>query len=120
MNKDTMIQQVALWNDAAEDPPKEVGSLIILAYRHKKFDMQKINWGAEIDFERSRNGRVEMNWDLDEANTQKLMTLMKARSGKELLYKMFKRFRKHKSLADFAISHFFTENDIKVDYYVYY
>lgn len=115
-----MIYQALLWNDAAEDPPKKVGTLIILSYRHKKLDMQKINWGAEEDFKRSRDGRVEMNWDLDEANTQKLMTLMKARSGKELIYKMYRRFRKDKYVADFAISHFFVENDIKVDYYVYY
>ena len=94
MDKDKMIYQALLWNDAAEDPPKKVGTLIILSYRHKKLDMQKINWGAEEDFERSRDGRVEMNWDLDEANTQKLMTLMKARSGKELIYKMYRRFRK--------------------------
>lgn len=117
MDKDKMIYQALLWNDAAEDPPKKVGTLIILSYRHKKLDMQKINWGAEEDFERSRDGRVEMNWDLDEANTQKLMTLMKARSGKELIYKMYRRFRKDKYVADFAISHFFVENDIKVDYY---
>ena len=51
MDKDKMIYQALLWNDAAEDPPKKVGTLIILSYRHKKLDMQKINWGAEEDFE---------------------------------------------------------------------
>ena len=82
--------------------------------------MVKVNWGAEEDWERSRDGEVEMNWYFDEENTKKIMLRTGTHSAKDMMQAMYERFGKYKDFADFHIEKWCNEKDIKFEYYVHY
>lgn len=58
--------------------------MLAIGYDNGKFYIVKVNWGAEEDWERSRDGEVEMNWYFDEENTKKLMLRTGTHNGKDL------------------------------------
>lgn len=103
-----------------DDASKKVGTMLAIGYDNGKFYMVKVNWGAEENRERSRDGEVEMNWYFDEVNTKKLMMRTGAKNGKYLIAEMVRRFSKHKDFAYFHIEHFCKEKEISYDYYMHY
>lgn len=40
----------------------KIGSMCSMECSTEKFLLVKVNWGAEEDFERSRDGEVELSW----------------------------------------------------------
>ena len=108
------------FRDDAENGNVEVGTLFAIGYQDEKFYMVKVNWGAEEDWERSRDGEVEMNWYFDKENTKKIMLRTGTHNAKDMMQAMYERFGKYKDFADFHIEKWCNEKDIKFEYYVHY
>ena len=96
------------------------GVLFAIGYRDEKFYMVKLYWGAEEDYERSRDGEVEMNWYFDEENTKKIMLRTGTHNAKDMMQAMYERFGKYKDFADYHIEKWCKEKEIKFEYYVHY
>lgn len=108
------------FHDDAENGRVSVGTLLAIEYRDEKFLMVKVNWGAEDDWERSKDGEVEMVWYFDEENTKKITLRTGTHNAKDMMQAMYQLFGKYKKRADFYIQKWCKEKDIKFDYYVYY
>ena len=50
------------YNDTLSSPP--MGSSCLIECDSDSFRLVKTNWGAEEDYERSRDGEVEMTWSI--------------------------------------------------------
>lgn len=103
-----------------DDVGKPIGTMLSIAYDNGKFSIVKVNWGAEEDYERSRVGEVEMNWYFDEENTKKLMLRTGTHNGKDMLRALHERFKEKADMADFYITKFCDEKEIKYIYNVFY
>lgn len=103
-----------------DDRGKSIGTMLSIAYDNGKFSMVKVNWGTEEDYERSRDGEVEMNWWFDEENTKKLMLRTGTHNGKDMIKAMYERFKDKADIADFFIILFCDEKKIEYTYNVYY
>lgn len=103
-----------------DDGVKSEGTMLSIAYDNGKFSMVKVNWGTEEDYERSRDGEVEMNWWFDEENTKKLMLRTGTHNGKDMIKAMYERFKDKADIADFFIILFCDEKEIEYTYNVYY
>lgn len=108
------------FHDSAENGQVDVGSMFAIGYQDEKFYMVKVYWGAEEDYERSRDGEVEMNWYFDEENTKKIMLRTGTHNARDMMQAMADRFSKHGDFADHYIEKWCNERDIKFDYYVHY
>lgn len=103
-----------------DDIDKSIGTMLSIAYDNGKFSIVKVNWGAEEDYERSRDGKVEMNWCFDEENTKKLMLRTGTHNGKDMLRALYERFKEKADMADFYITKFCDEKKIEYTYNVFY
>lgn len=105
-----------LWDDKG----KEIGSKIVMSVRDGKFCLVRLNWGSELDKERSRRGVVEKNVLLDEANTKILMKEMDAEDERELLTNLRLCLFPHVLAADSEITnlcdHFGAKYEIRYNY----
>ena len=108
------------FHDDAADGHVDEGTLLAIEYRDEKFYMVKVYWGAEEDWERSRDGEVEMNWCFDEENTKKIMLRTGTHNAKEMMQAMYERFGRYKDSADRHIEEWCQEKEIKYSYYVHY
>ena len=108
---------IKLHDDAANS---RVGTMFAIGYQDEKFYMEKLNWGAEEDWERSRDGEVEMTWSFDEENTKKIMLRMGTHNAKDMMQVMYERFGKYKAFADIYIEKWCKEKEIEYNYYVHY
>lgn len=106
-------------NDA-EKGKTDMGTLIAMEYDDGLFQLVKIYWGAEEDYERSRNGIVEMYWFFDIENTRKLMLSTGTHDAESMMKTLYERFRCHADFADTYIIKFCDEKDIKYTFCVYY
>jgi len=84
-------------DDAANS---RVGTMFAIGYQDEKFYMVKLNWGAEEDWERSRDGEVEMTWSFDEENTKKIMLRTGTHNAKDMKQAMYERFGRQEETAD--------------------
>lgn len=96
------------------------GTMFAIKYRDGKFYMVKVNWGAEEDWERSRDGEVEMNWYFDEENTRKLMLRTGTHNARDMMQALYQRFGKYKGDASIHIEEWCQEKEINYSYYVHY
>ena len=55
-----------------DDAPAKVGSMACIECYEDVFLVAKLNWGAEEDYERSRDGEVEMSWRVVGASLERL------------------------------------------------
>ena len=108
------------FNDDLEIGRIEVGTLFAIGYQDEKFYIVKINWGTEWDWERSRNGKMEMSWDFDEKNTGEFMLRTGSHNTKDMIKAMYERFGNYRDFADFRIEKWCKEKEIEYSYYVHY
>ena len=64
---------------------KTMGTLIKVVYWDECCQVVKVNWGADIDYEYSRNGEVEMTLIFDEENTKKLILRTGTHNGADMV-----------------------------------
>ena len=117
--KQTENYSITFHGDAADGGVDE-GTLLTIEYLNGKFYMVKVNWGTEEDWERSRDGEVEMNWCFDEENTRKIMLRTGTHNAKEMMQAMYERFGRYKDSADHYIEKWCQEKEIEYNYYVHY
>jgi hypothetical protein len=117
--KQTENYSITFHDDAACGRVDE-GTLLTIEYLNGKFYMVKVNWGTEEDWERSRDGEVEMNWCFDEENTRKIMLRTGTHNAKEMMQAMYERFGKYKDSADHYIEKWCQEKEIEYSYHVHY
>ena len=117
--KQTENYSITFHDDAAGGRVDE-GTLLTIEYLNGKFYMVKVNWGTEEDWERSRDGEVEMNWCFDEENTRKIMLRTGTHNAKEMMQAMYERFGKYRDTADHYIEKWCQEKEITYSYYVHY
>lgn len=98
----------------------DMGTLIAMEYENGLFQLIKINWGGEVDYERSRDGIVEMYWLFDIDNTKKLMLRMGTHNAKDMINALYERFKCHADYADTYITKFCDGKDIEYTFRVYY
>ena len=109
-----------MFHDDAADGRVDEGTLLTIEYLNGKFYVVKVNWGTEEDWERSRDGEVEMNWCFDEENTRKIMLRTGTHNAKEMMQAMYERFGKYKDSADHYIEKWCQEKEIEYSYYMHY
>lgn len=117
--KQTENYSITFHDDAADGRVDE-GTLLTIEYLNEKFCMVKVFWGAEEDWERSRDGEVEMNWRFDEENTKKIMFRTGTHNAEEMMQVMYERFGKYKDSSDHYIEKWCQEKEIEYSYYVHY
>lgn len=117
--KQTEIYSVT-FHDDAEDGSVDEGTLLALEYRDGKVYLVKVSWGAEEDWERSRDGEVEINWCFDEENIRKIMLRTGTHNVKDMMQAMYERFCKYRDTADHYIEKWCQEKEITYSYYVHY
>ena len=83
------------FHDSAENGRVDVGSMFAIGYQDEKFYMVKVYWGAEEAYERSRDGKVEMNWYFDEENTKKIMLRTGTHNAKDMMQIIDAHFEEH-------------------------
>lgn len=108
------------FHDDVADGYVDEGTMLAIEYRCEKFYMVKVYWGAEEDWERSRDGEVEMNWRFDEENTKKIMLRTGTHNAEEMMQAMYERFGKYRDSADRLIEKWCQEKEIEYNYYVHY
>lgn len=108
------------FRDDAENGNVDMGTLIAIHYDDGIFQIVKVNWGAEEDYERSRSGEVEMNWYFDEENTKKLMLRTGTHDAKSMMHSIYERFKDKAQMADWYITKFCDEKGIKYTFNVHY
>ena len=117
--KQTENYSITFHDDAADGRVDE-GTLLTIEYLNGKFYEVKVNWGTEEDWERSRDGEVEMNWCFDEENIRKIMLRTGTHNVKEMMQAMYERFGKYKDSADHYIEKWCQEKEIEYSYHVHY
>ena len=117
--KQTENYSITFHDDAADGRVDE-GTLLTIEYRDEKFYIVKVYWGTEEDWERSRDGEVEMNWCFDEENTRKIMLRTGTHNAKEMMRAMYERFGRYKDSADHYNEKWCQEKEIEYNYYVHY
>lgn len=111
---------VCFRDDAANDPKVKIGSMIAIEYHNGRLSMVRVNWGDDEDWERSRDGEVELNWMFDEENTKKMMRLTGTNTGKSLINVLYERFKQNAYDADSYIIRWCDTKGIVYNYYVHY
>ena len=99
---------------------KTMGTHITVIYWDECCQVVKVNWGADIDYEYSRDGEVEMTLIFDEENTKKLMLRTGTHNGADMVSAMAERFKKHGSSALEKIEEFCKMKEIQYSNYVHY
>ena len=78
---------------------KKVGEEIFFVYDNGKCSVHHLYWGSKMEYEYNRDGFVEHIDYFDAENTKLLMLRTGAKSGRDLVEEMYKRFHKEKSNA---------------------
>jgi hypothetical protein len=99
---------------------KTMGTLIKVVYWDECCQVVKVNWGADIDYEYSRDGEVEMTLVFDEENTKKLMLRTGTHNGADMVSAMAERFNKYGASALEKIEEFCKMKEIQYSNYVHY
>lgn len=70
-----------------------IGSLCAIECSEERFLLVKVNWGAEEDFERSRDGEVELSWVVkDEALARLKKICNNAKTPEDVIQYLHERF----------------------------
>ena len=88
MQTPTIIATATFYEDTSQ-----IGSLCVIECSEERFLLVKVNWGAEEDFERSRDGEVELSWVVKgEALAQLKKICNNAKTSDELIQYLHERF----------------------------
>ena len=71
----------------------QFGSLCAIECSEERFLLVKVNWGAEEDYERSRDGEVELSWSVSGEALARLKTICNnAKTPQEVVDYLYQRF----------------------------
>lgn len=97
-----------------------MGTTISVTFFDDSCRVLKVNWGADIDYEYSRDGEVEIAMGFNKENTQKLMLRTGTHNAADMVAALAQRFKKHGASAFEKIQEFCDEKEIQYSYNVHY
>ena len=75
------------------EDPDPIGSMCAIECSEDSFILVKVNWGAEEDYERSRDGEVELSWVVKGEALARLKKICNnAKTPDELIQYLHERF----------------------------
>jgi hypothetical protein len=100
-----------------DDAPVRVGSMVCIECYEDVFQVVKLNWGAEEDYERSRNGEVEMSWRvIGDALERLKKTCNNAKTPEDVVEYLKQRFAPYGKTAHYELLHWLEKKQIMYYY----
>lgn len=95
-----------------EDTGK-IGSLCFIECQEDKFCLVKVNWGATEDYERNRDGEVELIWGVrEEALTRLKKICNNSKTPDDVVRYLYERFIPYNRSADHELLKWFDKKEI--------
>lgn len=119
MNKSSKIQRMREYASAEfyDDAPARVGSMACIECYEDVFQVVKLNWGAEADYERNRDGEVEMSWRvLGDALERLKKTCNNAKTQDAVVEYLKERFAPYGKTAHCELLHWLEKKQIMYHY----
>ena len=97
-----------------------IGSLCFMECNDSAFRVVKLNWGAPEDFERNRDGEVEMSWTIQGKALERLMkTCNSAKKHNDIIVYLYQRFASYKRQAHIELLKWLDQKEIPYYYSEY-
>lgn len=117
MQNSTYIS-VSFYDDTVSSP--KIGSSCSIVCDAKAFRIVKLNWGAPEDYERNRDGEVEMNWTIHGEALERLMNICNnAKTHKDVIDYLYQRFASEKRQAHRELLNWLDKKEIPYYYSEY-
>ncbi len=98
-----------------------IGSLYAIECSEERFLLVKVNWGAEEDYERSRDGEVELSWVVKgEALAQLKKICNNAKTPNDVIQYLHERFASSERQAGDKLIEWLEKKSIPYYYDVHY
>lgn len=98
-----------------------IGSMCAIECSEDRFLLVKLNWGAEEDFERSKDGEVELSWVIKgEALAQLKKICNNAKTPDEVIQYLHKRFASYERQAGDQLIEWLEKKSIPYHYDMHY
>ena len=92
----------------------KIGSSCSIECDTEAFRIIKLNWGAPEDYERNRDGEVELSWTVQgEALTRLMKTCNNAKTPKDVVNYLYQRFSPHNRVAHYELLEWLDKKEIK-------
>lgn len=96
-----------------DDTPKMIGSMVCVECYENAFHIEKLNWGAEEDYERNRKGEVEQSWTVKgEALESLKKSCNNAKTPEEVVEYLKERFAKYEHQAHYELLNWLEKKQI--------
>lgn len=105
--------------DDTESSP-QMGTLCFVECNDKIFRLNKVNWGAKEDYDRSSDGEVELSWTVDGEDYVRLKKVCSSSSPDQLVQFMQSKFAHYNRLADHYLLQWLEQHHIATFFYAYY
>lgn len=98
----------------------KVGSSCGIVCSSDSFHIIKTNWGAPEDFERNRDGEVELSWSIIGDALKRLMnTCNNAKTPKQVVDYLYKRFAPYERQAHLELLKWLDKKEVEYSFEVY-
>ena len=96
-----------------DDAPKQIGSMACIECYETVFRVVKLNWGAEDDYERNKEGEVELNWTIQGEALERLKKICNnAQSPEAVVNYLKERFASHGRMAHHELLQWLEKKEI--------
>ena len=100
-----------------DDAPAKIGSMTCIECYEDAFRVVKLNWGAEEDYERNKDGEVELNWTIKGEALERLKkTCNNANTQDAVVDYLKERFARYGRLAHYELLKWLQEKQIPYSY----
>ena len=102
MKSDTKRRAPIVYASATfyDDAPNQIGSMACIECYEEVFRVVKLNWGAEDDYERNKEGEVELNWTIQGEALERLKKICNnAKTPDAVVDYLKERFAAHGRMA---------------------
>jgi len=90
-----------------------IGSKCVIRCDAEAFRIIKLNWGALEDYERDRDGEVELSWTVQGEALTKLMKICNnANTHRDVIDYLYQRFAAHKRVVHLKLLKWFDTKEI--------
>lgn len=122
MKSDTKRRAPIVYASATfyDDAPKQIGSMACIECYETVFRVVKLNWGAEDDYERNKEGEVELNWAIQGEALERLKKICNnAQSPEAIVNYLKERFAPSGRQAHYELLNWLEKKQIAYKFSVY-